>query len=139
MPTLDDIRKQAKPLVSVISKKLVANAPKKTGNLQRALKKANTLDTMFEDPKGFSKTKPSGTLTFSIDYAPDDAPYGKWWNDPTISSTVRKAKTKNKNKTDYAEKTLNDKDVDYAVNQLIDLVTANLLNDISAKIDDILK
>jgi hypothetical protein len=139
MASLDDIRKQAKPLVDTITKKLVSNAPRKTGNLQKALKRANTLDTMFETPSGFSKTKPAGELVFSIDYAPAGATYGQFWNSPTISWQVKKAKTKNKDKIDFAEKTLDDRDVDYAINQLIDMVTDNLMNNIGDTIDDILK
>ena len=38
------------------------------------------------------KTK---TITISIDYAPEGAEYGMFWNDPTVSRTVKHGKTKN--------------------------------------------
>jgi uncharacterized cupredoxin-like copper-binding protein len=138
MPTLDEIRKEAKPLVDVVTKKLISNAPRKTGNLQRALKRANTLDTMLDVPKAFTKTEAKGQLTFTIDYAPTGAEYGKFWNSPTISKSVKNAKTKNKNKIDFAEKTLDDKDVDRALNQLVDMITANLIESLGQQIDEAL-
>lgn len=139
MPTLQELQKQAKPLVDTIGKKLDKYAPEKTGNLKAALKRANTFNTIFETPKGFSKTKPSGGLTFSIDYSPQGAEYGKFWNDPTISSTVKKAKTKNKNKTNFAQKTIDDPQVQKELNKLLDGIASTIANQISEQIDDILK
>lgn len=139
MPTLDEIRTSAKPLTDVITKKLVSNAPKKTGNLQQALQRANTLDTILDVPKAFNKTSNVGEITFTIDYAPVGAEYGKFWNSPTISNSVKNAKTKNKDKTDFAEKTLDDREVDRAMKQMVDLITANIISNFSDQIDDALK
>jgi hypothetical protein len=69
-----------------------------------------------------SKVMPISSLTFSINYAPLAAPYGKWWNDPTISQTVRKAKTKNKNKINFVNKAFEENKVKDAFAALEDLI-----------------
>ena len=107
--SLDSVIKKANSLADIISKRVAANAPKKTGNLQRALLRANNLSTMLEVGKGGSKSIPLQTITFTIDYAPDGAEYGMWWNDPTVSSTVRSGKTKNvPDKINFVENALSE-------------------------------
>ena len=123
----------------MISSKVASNAPIKTGRLQNALRKANTLDTMFSSTGGFSKMVPVKQLTFSIDYAPDDAQYGMYWNDPTISHQVRNAKTANKDKINYVDKALLDPQVQRAMNQLVDLIGDLFVDSVSDEIDKQLK
>jgi len=97
--SINDVIQKANSLADIISKRVSANAPRssgpKGGNLQKALLRANNLNTMLNVQKGGSKQIPIKTITFTIDYAPDGAEYGMWWNDPTVSSTVRNGKTKN--------------------------------------------
>ena len=95
MATLADITKKSRSLADTISRSVASRAPRKTGNLQRALIRANDVNTMFEVQGGSSRGIGVKSLTFTYNYAPDDAPYGKWWNDPSVSETVRKGKTKN--------------------------------------------
>lgn len=86
-------------LGSLISK----NAPRNTGKLQRALKTQNTGRNMLSGRNSaqaetdiISALK-NGTFSFefNIDVSPPGAEYGQWWNDPTVSKTVRNGKTKN--------------------------------------------
>jgi len=138
--SLDKVIKKANSLADVISKRLAANAPRrrgpKGGNLREALKRANTLDTMLNVQKGSTKQIPIQSLTFTLNYAPDDAPYGMWWNDPTLSSTVKNGKTSNIPKSiNFAEKTLAEPKVQSALNDIYDLVGDAYL----AMIDDELK
>ena len=95
MATLQDLQRKQKRLVDVLVKQVVDRAPEKTGRLKKALKKENNINTVFENTGGSSKTVPLQSFEFSINYAPDGAPYGKYWNDPTLSKTVKNGKTKN--------------------------------------------
>lgn len=123
MKSLNDVIKKSNKIADVISKRLSENAPVKTGNLKRALRKANNLNTMLDLEKGTSKVVPIKNITFTIDYNPIDAPYGMWWNDPTVSKTVRKGKTKNvPSKINFVENTLKEKIVISSLNELYDLI-----------------
>jgi hypothetical protein len=65
-----------------------ALAPRRTGNLRNALRQYNT-------PERMVKTDSNGDSTITFYVAPPAAKYGKYWNDPDVSKTVRKGKTKN--------------------------------------------
>jgi hypothetical protein len=131
--SLNDIIRKANSLADIISKRVSANAPKKTGNLQKALLKANNLNTMLNVQKGTTKNVPIKTITFTIDYAPDGAEYGMWWNDPTVSSTVRNGKTKNvPDKINFVETALKEPQVQKALNDIYNLLGDTYL----AQIDD---
>lgn len=65
-----------------------ALAPRRTGNLRNALRQYNT-------PERMVKTDSNGDSTITFYVAPPTAKYGKYWNDPDVSKTVRKGKTKN--------------------------------------------
>ena len=133
MPTLKDIAKQ-------ISGLTVANAPqsfkgsnrKRPGNLKRALKRANTPDKILKvDPK----TK---SFSFEIDYAPPGAEYGMWWNDPTVSNTVRDGKTPNvPDSINFAEKAIYSPIVDSMLNDYMDEIGKVVVEQISKAIDDL--
>lgn len=134
---LSDIVSKANSLADIVSKRVSANAPRRSGpkggNLQRALLKANTLNTMLDVQSGASKNVPIQSLTFTINYAPDDAPYGMWWNDPTVSSTVRSGKTKNvPDKINFVENALNEAVVQNALEDIYDLIGDTFL----AQLDD---
>jgi hypothetical protein len=74
-----------------------ALAPRKTGNLRNALRSYNTPDRMVKyDKKGDAK------IIFFV--APPTAKYGKFWNDPDVSYSVRKQKTGNKASINYGKK-----------------------------------
>lgn len=121
--SLDKVLKKANSLADLVSKRVAANAPYKTGNLRRALLKANNLNTMIDLKKGTSKIVPIQTIEFTIDYAPDEAPYGMWWNDPTLSRTVQNGKTKNVPKSiNFVDKALAEPKVIKALNDLYDLI-----------------
>ena len=112
--SINDVIRKANSLADIISKRVAANAPRSkggNGNLQKALLRANNLNTMLNVQKGGSKQIPIKTITFTIDYAPDGAEYGMWWNDPTVSSTVRNGKTKNiPDKINFVENALKEND-----------------------------
>ena len=124
MPTLKDIAKQIGGLA-------VAKAPIKTGNLKRKLAKANTPD------KVLTENKTTGTFTFEIDYAPPGAEYGQFWNDPTVSETVRKGKTKNiPEAINFANKAINSPIVDSLIQDYMDEIGKQVVEQISKAIDD---
>ena len=136
MATLADITKKSRSLADTISRSVAARAPRKTGNLQRALIRANDVNTMFEVQGGSSRGIGVKSLTFTYNYAPDDAPYGRWWNDPTVSETVKKGKTKNvPDAINFADKGLNDPKVIRTIDELVDLIAESVL----FKIDEELK
>lgn len=135
MATLADITKKSKSLADSISKRVASYAPNKTGNLRSALKRANNVNTMFEQLGGLSKSKTVKSLEFTYDYAPDGAEYGMWWNDPTVSYQVKNQKTGNKDKINFAEKGLNDPQVLRKIDELADIIGESIL----FKIDEELK
>jgi hypothetical protein len=126
--SINDVIQKANSLASIISKRVSANAPKKTGTLQRALLRANTLNTMLEVGSGGTKSIPLKTITFTIDYAPDGAEYGMWWNDPTVSSTVRSGRTKNvPGRINFVETALSEPQVIRALDDIYDLLGDTIL------------
>jgi hypothetical protein len=124
MPTLKDIAKQIAGLA-------VAKAPIKTGNLKKKLARANTPDKVLTENK---KTK---SFSFEIDYAPPGAEYGKFWNDPTVSKTVRNGKTKNvPDSINFANKAINSPIIDSLIQDYMDEFSKEIVEQISKAIDD---
>ena len=125
MPSLKDIAKQIGGLA-------VAKAPKRTGNLKRQLAKANTPDKVLkQDPK-------TNSFSFEIDYAPPGAEYGKFWNDPTVSETVKKGKTKNVPQAiNFAQKAIDSPIVDSLLQDYMDEIGVMVVQQISKAIDDL--
>jgi hypothetical protein len=85
-----------------------ALAPRKTGNLRNALRSYNTPDRMV-------KTDKNGDATVIFFVAPPNAKYGKFWNDPDVSYSVRKQKTGNKASINYGKKAYKSSEVKAAV------------------------
>ena len=111
MANLGQIVKGAKRLNEVATQvKNVAlfYAPKKTGNLKRKMNQANRPANMIKILEG----KEKATIRLSLNIAPDGAEYGKYWNSPNVSETVRKGKTKNVPRSiDYGRQTFDDPSV----------------------------
>jgi hypothetical protein len=67
------------------------------------------------------------SLSFTLDVSPPGAEYGKFWNDPNVSDSVRKGKTPNVPKSiNFADKAMEDPEV----KRMIDKVISDLTNDI---------
>jgi hypothetical protein len=123
MATLSQIATRIKDLA-------VVYAPKRTGNLKRQL------DT-YNRPSGMIKEdKVSRTIEFSIDVSPPGAEYGMWWNDPTVSKTV-----KGRQEVNFADRALNnpeiDKMIDDYINKVVDEIGDALLNEIDKEFKDL--
>ena len=124
MPTLKDIAKQIGGLA-------VAKAPIKTGNLKKKLARANTPD------KVLTENKNTKSFSFEIDYAPPGAEYGMYWNDPTVSKTVKKGKTKNvPDSINFASKAINSPIIDSLIQDYMDEIGKQVVEQISKAIDD---
>lgn len=136
MATLQDLQRKQKRLVDVLVKQVVDRAPEKTGRLKKALKKENNINTVFENTGGSSKTVPLQSFEFSINYAPDGAPYGKYWNDPTLSKTVKNGKTKNiPQSINFAEKAILTPEFQKGLDELLDLIGDTILENVVMDID----
>ena len=125
MPTLKDIAKQ-------ISALAVVKAPIKTGNLKRQLAKANReTDVLKEDKK-------TGSFSFELNYAPPGAEYGGFWNDPTVSETVRKGKTKNiPQAINFADKAISSPIIDSLIQDYSDEIAKKVVERLSKEIEDL--
>jgi hypothetical protein len=87
-------------------------APRRTGNLRNALRSYNTPERMVKyDKSGDAK------ITFFV--APPQAKYGKWWNDPNVSGTVRNQKTGNKKSINYGSKAWKSSEVKAAIKKYV--------------------
>jgi hypothetical protein len=126
MASLKDISKNTPTLAGIantIKKTAVKLAPKDTGNLKRQL------DT-YNRPSGMVKTSINGgvmSYSFELDVSPPGADYGKWWNDPTVSRTV-----KGKPEVNFASRAINSPEVKQLIDKLVN-ETANNLADMVAK------
>jgi hypothetical protein len=125
MPTLKDIAKQ-------ISALAVVKAPIKTGNLKRQLAKANRVtDVLKEDKK-------TGSFSFELNFAPPGAEYGGFWNDPTVSETVRKGKTKNiPQAINFADKAMYSPIIDSLIQDYSDEIAKKVVERLSKEIEDL--
>ena len=133
MPTLRDIAKQIGGLtVAKAPQSLKGSGRKRPGNLKRALARANTPDKILKvDPK----TK---SFSFEVNYAPPGAEYGMWWNDPTVSKTVRDGKTPNvPDSINFAEQAIYSPIVDSMINDYMDEIGKMVVEQISKAIDDL--
>ena len=125
MANLGQIVKGAKRLNEVATQvKNVAlfYAPKKTGNLKRKMNQANRPANMIKILEG----KEKATIRLSLNIAPDGAEYGKYWNSPNVSETVRKGKTKNVPRSiDYGRQTFDDPSVKKELKQFFEEFSAD--------------
>jgi hypothetical protein len=126
MASLKDISKNTPTLAGIantIKKTAVKLAPKDTGNLKRQL------DT-YNRPSGMVKSTINGgvmSYSFELDVSPPGAEYGKWWNDPTVSRTV-----KGKPEVNFASRAINSPEVKQLIDKLVN-ETANNLADMVSK------
>jgi hypothetical protein len=109
-------------------------APKKTGNLKRKLNQANRPSNMIKILSGSTKV----SIGISLDIAPDGAEYGKYWNSPNVSRTVRNGKTRNVPRSiDYGKKALDDpqtkKELNDFLKQFADDYTKFILKELKSK------
>lgn len=141
MATLLQVAQKLGDLVSV-------KAPKKTGNLRRQLKTANTGRKILggmnsaQAEKAIIEDLKTGTFTFEfdIDVAPDGAEYGQWWNSPTISRTVSKGKTKNiPGGINFGEKAYNDPGFQRILDEYVEKLGEKVAASIAKTIDKELK
>lgn len=135
MATINDITKKAKTITDVLVKQVANKAPYKTGRLKRALIKANTINSVFDIQGGNSKGVPLQSFEFSINYAPDDAPYGKFWNDPTVAKNIKNGNTKNiPDAINFVDKAIYTREFQNGLDELLDLigetVATNIVNEI---------
>jgi len=133
MPSLKDIAKQIGGLtVAKAPQSLKGTKRRRPGNLKRALARANTPDKVLNTNP---KTK---SFSFEINYAPPGAEYGMWWNDPTVSNTVRDGKTPNvPDSINFAEKAIYSPIVDSMLNDYMDEIGKMVVEQISKAIDDL--
>lgn len=116
----------------------VLKAPKKTGNLKRKLSDFNRPSGMVKESVINSKR----TIEFELDVSPPGAEYGKFWNDPNVSETVRRGKTKNvPGSINFAEKAINDPQIqsmiDEYVNQIANEVAETIKKSIDTEFEDV--
>jgi hypothetical protein len=135
MATLNDITKKAKRITDVLIGQIANKAPYKTGRLRNALIKANTINTVFELQGSTSKVIPIQSFEFSINIAPDDAPYGRWWNDPTVAKNIRTGNTANiPDAINFVDKAIYTPEFQRGLDELLDLigetVATNIVNEI---------
>ena len=110
----------------------VLKAPKKTGNLKRKLADFNRPAGMIKETKAGSKR----SFSFELDVSPPGAEYGKFWNDPNVSSTVRNGKTPNVPKSiNFADQAINDP----MVQKMIDDYVNSISEDIAAEVGNIVE
>jgi hypothetical protein len=109
-------------------------APKKTGNLKRKMNQANRPSNMIKILSGSTKV----SIGISLDVAPNGAEYGKYWNSPNVSKTVRNGKTKNVPRSiDYGKKAMDDpqtkKELNDFLKQFADDYTKFVLKELKSK------
>lgn len=111
-----------------------AKAPVKTGNLKRKIADFNRPAGMIKE----SKTNKSRSFEFTLDVSPPGAEYGKFWNDPNVSETVRKGKTKNVPKSiNFAEQAINDPQIERMIEEYLDTIAEQIGNEIGKSISDL--
>ena len=128
MASLKDISKNTPTLAQIantIKKTVVKLAPRDTGNLK------NKLDT-YNRPSGMVKSSINGgvmSYSFELDVSPPGADYGKWWNDPTVSRTV-----KGKPEVNFASRAINSPEVKQLIDKLVNDTADNLADMVSKEL-----
>jgi hypothetical protein len=100
-----------------------ALAPRRTGNLRNALRQYNTPDRMVKYDK-------NGDATIIFFVAPPNAKYGKYWNDPDVSYTVRKQRTGNKASINYGKKAYKSSEVKAATKKYVKETGKQIVKDL---------
>jgi len=111
-----------------------AKAPVKTGNLKRKIADFNRPAGMIKE----TKTNKNRSFEFTLDVSPPGAEYGKFWNDPNVSETVRKGKTKNVPKSiNFAEQAINDPQIEKMIQDYLGTIAEEVANEIGKTIKDL--
>lgn len=113
------------------------------GNLKRRLKEFNTGRNVLsgmnsaQAEKNIVEDLKNGTNTFefAIDVAPPGAEYGQWWNDPTVSKTVRNQTTGNDDKINFAQQAIESTEFQDLLDDYIETLTEKIADSISKQID----
>jgi hypothetical protein len=124
--------KTLRETAKLIQSNLVRIAPVRTGNLRDKLRQYNTINRILGTTKKdkTSTKRYSITADFEIEYAPPGAKYGKFWNDPTVSKTVLRGKTKNiPYSINYAQKAF-DETIDQQMAKIQDEIANDAADDI---------
>lgn len=125
MKTLSDIAVKIKNLA-------VAKAPLKTGNLKRKLADYNRPAGMVKE----RKTTKGKTIEFTLDVSPPGAEYGKYWNDPDVSDSVRNGKTKNiPGSINFAQKAIDDIEVQKMIDEYVNTIGEEIANQLKKSLD----
>ncbi len=123
-------------------------APRKTGNLKRKLREANTGRKILgglnsaQAEKAIIEDLKTGTFTFEldIDVAPDGAEYGQFWNDPTLASNIKNGKTKNiPEGINFAEKAYQSPEFQSILDEYIDALGEKVAESIAKAVERELK
>ena len=104
------VEKALNNVAKTIKTLTIAGAPYKTGNLRRKINTANTYSSMikYKLPADELSDRPA---TVSVDYAPDGAEYGEFWDEPATS----KSRTKNRPEFGFPIKASENINVDAAI------------------------
>jgi hypothetical protein len=124
--------KTLRETAKLIQSNLFKLAPVRTGNLRDRLREYNTINRILGNtqPVKSATKKYSFDASFEVEYAPPGAKYGKWWNDPTVSRTVRNGKTKNIPRSiNYAQNAI-DEAIDSQISQIEDEIADSVADDI---------
>jgi len=130
--------KTLRETAKLIQSNLVRIAPIRTGNLRNKLREYNTINRILGNTKATKSVtkKYSFDANFEVEYAPPGARYGKWWNDPTVSKTVRNGKTKNiPDSINYAQKAL-DEAIDSQLSKIEDEVAEMAVDMVVKDLED---
>jgi len=137
MASLNDISKSTPSLAQIANKiknTAVKLAPRKTGNLKKQL------DT-YNRPSGMVKKTINGgviSYSFEIDVSPPGAEYGKFWNDPNVSRTVKNGKTKNvPGSINFAQKAIDSPEVQKMIDMLVNDTANQMVDMINKELSDI--
>ena len=111
----------------------IKNAPKDTGNLKRRIKEANTpaKTKMIKQLKDLS-------VVISLDYAPNGATYGQWFNDPPSVASKRRAALKKtavrKGNWNYAINAMNDDELSKRFEEYLDMLGDYVVDEIEIEL-----
>jgi len=134
MPKIEKI-KTLENIAVRIRELAIDNAPKKTGNLIDKIRRANTpaKEKMIKQLKDFS-------IELSLDYAPDGASYGVWFNDPPNVVSKRRKKLKKtaelRGNWNYAEKAMDDKVLNKEFESYLEEIGDYIIGEIETEIDN---
>ena len=119
-------------------------APRRTGNLKRQLRAANTGRKILgglnsaQAERAIIEDLKTGTFTFEldIDVAPDGAEYGQWWNDPTLASNIKNGNTRNiPEGINFAQKAYESPEFQAILDEYIDGLAEKVADSIAKSID----